>query len=108
MRYPVASETPLQVIRLAAPTSSRSLETETGADGLDSHVERTGITLPGMVRAFNGTLDWVAHLLPIPGMEGLMKLVKAILFSALKHFIQRVESGRASCTDLFGPEEKIP
>lgn len=36
----------------------------------------------GVVRAFNNTLDWVAGLLPIPGMDGLMKIVKAILFSA--------------------------
>jgi hypothetical protein len=36
----------------------------------------------GVVRAFNRTLDWVSSLIPIPGLDGLMNVVKAILFSA--------------------------
>ena len=46
----------------------------------------------GVVRAFNGTLDWVGNLLPIPGMEGLMKLVKAILFSASTYLDETIFS----------------
>lgn len=36
----------------------------------------------GVVRSFNSTLDWVGSLLPIPGLDSLMHVVKAILFSA--------------------------
>ncbi len=46
----------------------------------------------GVVRAFNGTLDWIGQLLPIPGMEGLMKLVKAILFSASTYLDETIFS----------------
>ena len=46
----------------------------------------------GVVRAFNSTLDWVGNLLPIPGMEGLMKLVKAILFSASTYLDETIFS----------------
>jgi len=40
------------------------------------------LLVEGVVRAFNRTLDWVGNLLPIPGMQGLMNVVKAILYSA--------------------------
>lgn len=46
----------------------------------------------GVVRAFNGTLDWVANLLPIPGMDGLMRVVKAILFSASTYLDETIFS----------------
>lgn len=46
----------------------------------------------GAVRAFNNTLDWVGNLLPIPGMEGLMKFVKAILFSASTYLDETIFS----------------
>jgi len=44
------------------------------------------------VRAFNRTLDWVAHLLPIPGMQGLMKIVQAILYSASTYLDETIFS----------------
>lgn len=46
----------------------------------------------GVVRTFNRTLDWVANLLPIPGMQGLMNVVKAILFSASTYLDETIFS----------------
>ena len=46
----------------------------------------------GVVRSFNRTLDWVGNLLPIPGMEGLMKIVKAILYSASTYLDETIFS----------------
>jgi hypothetical protein len=36
----------------------------------------------GVVRAFNRTLDWIAGLLPIPGLRDMMGIVNAIVYSA--------------------------
>jgi hypothetical protein len=36
----------------------------------------------GVVRAFNRSLDWIAGLLPIPGLRDIMGVVKAIVYSA--------------------------
>ena len=36
----------------------------------------------GVVRAFNRTLDWIAGLIPIPGLEGAMKVVGAVVHNA--------------------------
>jgi hypothetical protein len=36
----------------------------------------------GVVRAFNRTLDWIAGLLPIPGLRDVMGIVNAIVYSA--------------------------
>jgi hypothetical protein len=36
----------------------------------------------GVVRAFNRTLDWIAGLLPIPGMRDIMGVVNAVVYSA--------------------------
>lgn len=36
----------------------------------------------GVVRAFNRTLDWLAGLLPIPGLRDVMGIVNAIVYSA--------------------------
>jgi hypothetical protein len=46
----------------------------------------------GVVRSFNRTLDWVANLLPIPGMQGLMNLVKAVLYSASTYIDETIFS----------------
>jgi hypothetical protein len=46
----------------------------------------------GVVMSFNRTLDWVGSLLPIPGLEGLMNLVKAILFSASTYIDETIFS----------------
>ncbi len=36
----------------------------------------------GVVSAFNRTLDWVAQLLPLPGLDSLMQLVNAVVRAA--------------------------
>ncbi|MDD9932880.1 MAG: hypothetical protein OXT09_04715 [Myxococcales bacterium] len=36
----------------------------------------------GIVRAFNRTLDWIARLLPIPGLQNVVGVVNAIVYSA--------------------------
>jgi hypothetical protein len=35
--------------------------------------------IDGIVRAFNRTLDWVANLIPVPGLDHVMAFVKAVL-----------------------------
>ena len=37
------------------------------------------LLVDGVVRSFNRTLDWVARLLPIPGLEGMTRMVNAVL-----------------------------
>jgi hypothetical protein len=36
----------------------------------------------GIVRAFNRTLSWIANLLPIPGLSGVVGIVNAIVYAA--------------------------
>jgi hypothetical protein len=36
----------------------------------------------GVVRAFNRTLNWIANILPIPGLQGVTAIVNAIVYSA--------------------------
>jgi hypothetical protein len=36
----------------------------------------------GVVRAFNRTLNWIAHLLPIPGLSGITQLANTVIFAA--------------------------
>ena len=55
--------------------------------------------IDGVVRSFNRTLDWVGGLLPIPGMEGLMRVVKAILFSASTYLDETIFSYLLACNE---------
>ncbi|NCC52581.1 MAG: hypothetical protein EOM20_15370 [Spartobacteria bacterium] len=48
--------------------------------------------LDGVIRSFNRTLDWVSSLIPIPGLEGLMNIVKAILYSASTYLDETIFS----------------
>jgi len=36
----------------------------------------------GIVRAFNRTLGWIANLIPVPGLNSIMGVVKAIVYAA--------------------------
>jgi hypothetical protein len=38
--------------------------------------------ITGIVRAFNRTLDWIASMIPIPGVESLVKFVNGIIHMA--------------------------
>jgi hypothetical protein len=40
------------------------------------------LLVSGVVRAFNRSLTWLSNLLPIPGLQGIMGVVKAIVYSA--------------------------
>lgn len=46
----------------------------------------------GVVMAFNNTLDWIGSILPIPAFEGIMKLIKGILFSASTYIDETIFS----------------
>jgi hypothetical protein len=46
----------------------------------------------GVVRTFNGTLDFVANLLPIPGLSSIMSLVNAVLYAATTYLDETIFS----------------
>jgi len=48
--------------------------------------------ITGVVRSFNNTLDWVAGLLPIPGLDGMMRVVNAVLRSATTYIDETIFS----------------
>ena len=52
---------------------------------LDSLIE-------GVVRAFNRTLDWIANLLPIPGLQGIAKVVNSIIYAATTYIDETIFS----------------
>jgi hypothetical protein len=67
-----------------------------GAEGMFDHGKRVvterfsqmnamfalDLLVHGVVRAFNRTLDWIAGLLPVPGLRDLAGIVNAIVYSA--------------------------
>ncbi|HKP62226.1 MAG TPA: hypothetical protein VJV78_36085 [Polyangiales bacterium] len=46
----------------------------------------------GVVRAFNRTLDWIAGLLPIPGLRDIVGIVNAIVYSAATYVDETILS----------------
>jgi len=46
----------------------------------------------GVVRAFNRTLDWIAHLLPIPGLQSVAGIVNAIVRAATTYIDETIFS----------------
>jgi hypothetical protein len=46
----------------------------------------------GVVRAFNRTLDFIANLLPFPGLESLVRLVNAIVYAATTYVDETIFS----------------
>ena len=48
--------------------------------------------ITGTAQAFNRTLDWIASLLPIPGMEGLMQIVNRIVDAATTYIDETIFS----------------
>lgn len=64
----------------------------------------------GVVAAFNGTLDWIGSLLPIPALEGLMKLVKGVLFGASTYIDETIFSyslARGESNPWLGGQEGL-
>ena len=50
------------------------------------------LLIKGVVGAFNRTLDWVANLLPIPGLQSVVKLVEAIIKAATTYIDETIFS----------------
>jgi hypothetical protein len=46
----------------------------------------------GVIRAFNRTLDFIASLLPFPGLESLVRLVNAIVYAATTYVDETIFS----------------
>ena len=46
----------------------------------------------GVVRAFNRTLNWVANLLPVPGLRSVAGLVNAVVFAAATYIDETILS----------------
>ena len=52
---------------------------------LDSLIE-------GVVRAFNRTLDWIAGLIPIPGLQNVTKVINSIIYAATTYIDETIFS----------------
>lgn len=50
------------------------------------------LLVEGVIKAFNKTLDWISSILPVPGMENLVQVVKAIIFSATTYVDETIFS----------------
>ena len=50
------------------------------------------LLIKGVVRVFNRTLDWIAHLLPIPGLQSVMGIVNAIVRAATTYIDETIFS----------------
>jgi hypothetical protein len=46
----------------------------------------------GVVGSFNNTLDWIGSLLPVPGLESVVNLLKGVLFSASTYIDETIFS----------------
>jgi len=50
------------------------------------------LLIKGVVHAFNRTLDWVAHLLPIPGLQSVVSLINAVVRAATTYIDETIFS----------------
>jgi hypothetical protein len=48
--------------------------------------------IDGIVRAFNRTLDWIANLLPIPGLDSVMGVVRGVLRASTTYIDETIFS----------------
>ncbi|MDD3049997.1 MAG: hypothetical protein PHR06_02515 [Candidatus Cloacimonetes bacterium] len=60
------------------------------------------VLIDGIVKSFNRTLDWITGIIPIPGLEKMMSVVKAILFSSATYIDETIFSY------ILAKEEKNP
>jgi hypothetical protein len=51
-----------------------------------------GLLVTGIVGAFNRTLDWVAQLLPIPGLDSIMGIVRSVLRASTTYIDESIFS----------------
>jgi hypothetical protein len=50
------------------------------------------LLVKGVVHAFNRTLDWIAHLVPIPGLQSVVGIVNAIVRAATTYIDETIFS----------------
>lgn len=50
------------------------------------------LLIKGVVHAFNRTLEWIAHLLPIPGLQSIVGIVNAIVRAATTYIDETIFS----------------
>lgn len=50
------------------------------------------LLIEGIVRAFNRTLDWIAGLIPIPGLNSIMAVVNRIIYAATTYIDETIFS----------------
>jgi hypothetical protein len=50
------------------------------------------LLIRGVVRAFNRTLDWIARLLPIPGLQSIVGIVNAVIRAATTYIDETIFS----------------
>jgi hypothetical protein len=50
------------------------------------------LLVKGVVHAFNRTLDWIAHLLPIPGLQSVVGIVNAVVRAATTYIDETIFS----------------
>jgi hypothetical protein len=50
------------------------------------------LLIRGVVRVFNRTLDWIAHLLPIPGLQSIVGIVNAVVRAATTYIDETIFS----------------
>ncbi len=50
------------------------------------------LLIEGVVRAFNRTLDWIARLIPIPGLDGVAKVVNTIVYAMTTYIDETIFS----------------
>jgi hypothetical protein len=50
------------------------------------------LLIRGVVRAFNRTLDWVSHLIPLPGLQSVVAIVNAVVKAATTYIDETIFS----------------
>jgi hypothetical protein len=50
------------------------------------------LLIRGVVQAFNRTLDWIARLLPVPGLQGIVGVVNAVIRAATTYIDETIFS----------------
>jgi hypothetical protein len=50
------------------------------------------LLIKGVVHAFNRTLDWISHLLPIPGLHSVVSIVNAVVRAATRYIDETIFS----------------
>ena len=51
-----------------------------------------GMLIDGIVAAFNRTLNWIANLLPVPGLDSVMSVVRGILRASTTYIDETIFS----------------